>query len=156
MWGIKTQALGHSLYWPWQSDQSSFISILVFSSWSSVNDARQCRVFITLNITALISLSFLSVKHSALKSFTFKTALGLLFWKTDCCKELKLSAKKPVLLLTGSKHIPGASRRANTSPRRVKTYTERLQDMKKSKRVYGTPIVPRQTSSKQGEDRDCV
>ncbi|XP_064607182.1 ciliogenesis and planar polarity effector 1-like isoform X2 [Liolophura sinensis] len=52
--------------------------------------------------------------------------------------------------LYGSKHIPGASRRANTSPRRVKTYTERLQDMKKSKKVYSTPIVPQQTLPKHG------
>ncbi|XP_067677557.1 ciliogenesis and planar polarity effector 1-like isoform X1 [Haliotis asinina] len=45
--------------------------------------------------------------------------------------------------LYGSKHIPGTARKADTGPRRVKTYAERLQEMK-PRRQYSTPVVPRQ------------
>ncbi|XP_048256398.1 uncharacterized protein LOC124134597 [Haliotis rufescens] len=45
--------------------------------------------------------------------------------------------------LYGSKHIPGTARKAATGPRRVKTYAERLQEMK-PRTQYSTPVVPRQ------------
>ncbi|XP_041357450.1 uncharacterized protein LOC121374415 [Gigantopelta aegis] len=45
--------------------------------------------------------------------------------------------------LYGSKHIPSSSKVINVSPRRVKTYTERLQEMK-PRQKYSTPIIPHQ------------
>lgn len=49
----------------------------------------------------------------------------------------------------GSKRAPSKPNMVRPSPRTVKTYTERLQEMKSNK-TYSTPIVPRSHISGAG------